>query len=209
MSFDHWWFGLHIDEAEYERFRPGFAAAAAKALLSPEANLALESWRSRPIDFEEPDVEQLPMSPEKGDLINHFIWAFNLPGFEDFAAEFITGELSDFLTEERVFRFVSAKRNTPVSVLWHALGDARASLLPGLMGNLLLHPRDISEAHDRVTRAYAGTSAAGLFEQAMRYCASNVTADDTLTELISFLPDGLQRARDLGKGFLSLARAQT
>jgi hypothetical protein len=98
-------------------------------------------------------------------------------------------------------------RHTPVGILWHALGHERGSLLPGRMGNLLLHPREIADAREQTRRAYAAASTQDLLDAARRCCSWSVS-DDTLREVIGFLPDGLARAAELRRGFLALARPQ-
>jgi hypothetical protein len=99
-------------------------------------------------------------------------------------------------------------RHTPVSIVWHALGYERASLLPGRMGNILLSPPEIAdaeEAEERVCRAYVGTSPQDLLGAAKRYCDWSV-CDEELRRVIGFLPDGLARAQELHLGFFALAR---
>jgi hypothetical protein len=94
-----------------------------------------------------------------------------------------------------------------VDIVWYALGYERASQLPGRMGNLLLHPREIEEAREKTRRVYAATSPQDLLETARRYCGWSVP-DDALRDVIGFLPNGLARASELQRGFLALARAQ-
>jgi hypothetical protein len=205
MSFDHWWFGVLLDPQDYERIAPGFAAALAEAVLSPEATHALEAWRTRPADY-----SGVALSGREAEAVNAFIWAFNLPGFEDFAEEvFVDDELrGDLLDEHRLFRFAMIPRNTPVSIVWHALGHERASTLPGRMGNLLLRADEVAGARAAVRDAYRGTSERALIDAAKAYCGADVFDDGVLRDVIGFLPDGLARAQAAGKGFLSLSRAQ-
>jgi hypothetical protein len=99
-----------------------------------------------------------------------------------------------------------AARHTPFSIVWHALGYERARLLPGQMGDMLLGPDEIAGAQG-TRRAYVGTSPQDLLAAARRYCGS-IVDDDTLREVLDFLPDGLARARQLKGGFLALARPQ-
>src|SRR5262249_19673796 len=159
--------------------------AAKKAVLSEESQRVIEAWRQRPADFE----QDLTMSEEAAAQVDAFIWAFNLPGFDGLAREFLTqnGKFAGFVSQERWFRMVIAARNAPVSILWHALGYERASLLPGQMGNMLLHPNDVADAKEKVRRAYAGTSSQHLIEVAKRYCGWSVY-EDTLRDVLSFLP---------------------
>lgn len=206
MSFDHWWFGFILDEADYRRVKPAFDAAAKRAVLSPQATEALAAWRRRPSLIEEGSRR----TPEDAELTNAFIWAFNLPGFDDFAAEFAMqdGSFGEYMTEERVFRFVSIPRHTPVSILWHVLGEERAELLPGRFGNMLLGPGAIDEALERVVSAFHGHSPEVLIERAIEYCGSSIFDEARLRDVIDFLPDALEQASRLGRGFLSLARGQ-
>jgi hypothetical protein len=149
------------------------------------------------------------MNGEGASRVNAFIWAFNLPGFDELAREFLVrgGRFAGFPAEERLFRLIIAARHTPVSIVWHALGCEPASLLPGHMGNMLLHPREIAHAQEQAARAYAGTSAHALLDAARRYCSASIY-DDTLRDVIGFLPDGLTDARERQSGFLALARPQ-
>ena len=206
MSFDHWWIGLFVDEAGYERLKPAFAAAAEQAVLSPQSEQAIAAWRKHPSDF---DQGAAPRSPEAEDEPHRFIWAFNLPGFVELAGQFIVsgGTFTEFLVEEEFFQMATCARRTPVGILWQALGYQRASLLPGQMGNLLLHPREIEDAREKTRRAYAGTSPQDLLDAARRYCSWDVY-DDGLREVLGFLPDGLARAAERQRGFLALARPQ-
>jgi hypothetical protein len=205
VSFDHWWIGFFVDEGACEHFKPNFAAAAEKAVLSAESQQALAAWRNRPSDFE----QDAALSGEVAAQTNAFIWAFNLPGFDDLAAALLTrgDDFAELCTEQNLFRMVIAARHTPVSILWHALGGECPSHLPGRMGNLLLHPREVEAAFERTLCAYAGTSPQNLIEAARRYCGWSVS-DDTLRDVVSFLPDGLSRAMERQTGFLALARPQ-
>jgi hypothetical protein len=206
VSFDHWWIGLFVDEAACQRFKPDFEAAAEKAVLSPQSQQAIAAWQNRPSDFEQGAA--LSGAETEGEP-SAFIWAFNLPGFDELAKQFFVqdGKFADYLIEEHFFRMATCARHTPVSILWHALGHERGSLLPGRMGNLLLHPREIEDASEKTRRAFAAASPPDLLDAARRYCSWSVS-DDTLRDVIGFLPDGLARAAELQRGFLALARPQ-
>jgi hypothetical protein len=207
MSFDHWWFSFLVDDAEYRQFLPAFSRASKQAVLSEEASKAVAAWRERPEDFEHSG----PDGKVSGDLINAFLWAFNLPGFDSLGMEFLSqeGEFVQYLTPDRFFRFVSIPRNPPVSVLWHSLGYERANDLPGAMGNLLVMPDEATAALERVSRAYRGTSTSELVARAKQFCGADVYSDETLVEAITHLPDGLEQAVAQKRGFLSIARSQT
>jgi hypothetical protein len=206
MSFDHWWIGFFIDEAGYELLKPHFTAAAQKATLAPAAQQALMDWRTNPSDFEQ---DAFLANPDAAAKINAFIWAFNLPGFDELAAQLLAqkGPLAKAAAEDRLFRIEMIARNTPVSIVWHALGYANASMLPGQMGNMLLHPRDIRNAEEKTRRAYADTSPSDLLDAARRYCSYDAD-DETLRNVIKFLPEALAQAAETGQGFLALGRAQ-
>jgi hypothetical protein len=205
MSFDHWWIGFSADEAAYQAIKPDFTTAAASAVLSAESQTALAAWRRCPSDFE----QAAATTDATAAKLNAFIWAFNLPGFREFAGHFVTqaGRFSELASEQTLFRMLSTARTTPVSIVWHALGHERAGLLPGHMGNLLLHASEVDDALEQTHRAYAGTSIQSLVQAASRYCGWDVS-DDALRDVISFLPDGLAWARQRQRGFLALARPQ-
>jgi hypothetical protein len=205
MSFDHWWLGLYVDAPAYAALRAPFAAAAERAVLSAESRAAIDAWRQRPSDFE----QDIATTQERLDQANAFTWAFNLPGFDQLAAEMLTqgGRLTAFGPQEGYAQMTITGRHTPVSILWHVLGYDRAMLLPGRMGNMLLGADAIEAAQAQTRRAYAGTNPDDLLATAHRY-ASYDAYDDTLREIIDFLPEGLARAKELRRGFLALARAQ-
>jgi hypothetical protein len=205
VAFDHWWLSFLAGEDEYERLLPDFMAAAEKAAMSPESLRALAAWRHRPSDFE----EAAAMSEQLAAQAHAFIWAFNLPGFGGLAEELVTedGKLSGFCTEEHLFQMAITARHTPVSIVWHALGYERAILLPGHFGNMLLHPGEVAGAEEKVRLAYAGTSSQDLLDAAKRYCGQSVY-EQTLVDVINFLPDGLAQAKERKLGFLALARPQ-
>lgn len=131
-------------------------------------------------------------------------------GFDELALRFLgrDGDRSRFLEDGHLFRFVSTRQITPMSVVWQALGADRALMLPGQMGNLLLGPAEVAASRDQVSEAYAGLTTDVLFERALRYCAPSVFLEEDLRDAITFLPDGLRQARERGKGFLSLARTR-
>lgn len=205
MSFDHWWFGVLLDPGDHARIAPGFAVALEEAALSEEATQALDAWRARPADF-----TRGRQNDRNTAVVNAFIWAFNLPGFEEFAEEVFTDDVlrGDLLDEQKLFRFAMIPRNTPVSIVWHALGHDRAQKLPGRMGNLLLRADEVAAALALVRDAYRGTSPRALIDAARAYCGADVLDERVLREVVTFLPDGLARAEAEGSGFLSLARAQ-
>jgi hypothetical protein len=200
VSFDHWWLGLLLDPGDVERIAPEFAAAEAAAILSPEATRALAAWRAQPTRFGRDAA---------GELVDAFIWAFNLPGFDALAERLCTDgdAYGNLLAPERVFRFAMIARHTPVSIVWQALGDARAAQLPGRMGNLLLRPAEVAGALAAVERAYDGLPERAMLDAATAYCGVDASGNE-LSDVIGFLPEGLARAAAEGKGFLSLARAQ-
>jgi hypothetical protein len=204
MSFDHWWASFFVDEREHERFKPAFSAAAEKAILTLRARQALESQRDDPSAF-----DQSQTNHDAAAAADAFIWAFNLPGFDRLAEEVLTqkGAFADFDAEKHHFRFVIAARHTPVSIVWRALGYDKAVLLPGLMGNMLLSPREIDAALEKVRRAHAGSAPQARVDAARAYCGWSVD-DDTLQAALSFLPEGLARAKERNSGFLALARPQ-
>jgi hypothetical protein len=200
MSFDHWWFGLLLEPRDVARVAPEFAAAEAAAILSPEATRALAAWRAQPSRFGRDAA---------GELVDAFIWAFNLPGFDALAERLCTDgdAYGNLLAPERVFRFAMIARHTPVSIVWQVLGDARAAQLPGRMGNMLLRPGEVPDALAAVERAYAGLSARAMLDGAIAWCGMDASGDE-IRDVVNFLPEGLARAAAEGKGFLSLARAQ-
>ena len=205
VAFEHWWIGLWAGEDEYQSLQPHFSAAAEKTAVSLEAEHALAAWKLCPSDFEEEAMTNERLAAQ----VNAFIWAFNLPGFVELANELLTkdGKLSAFCIEERIFRIAIAGRHTPASIVWHALGYERASLLPGRFGNMLLRAGDVAAAEEKVRSAYAGTSRQDLLDTAKRYCGGSV-CEGTLSEAIDFLPEGLAQARQRTLGFLALARPQ-
>jgi hypothetical protein len=203
VGVDYWWFGFFVDERMYNLVQPHFAAAAAKTTLSPESRHAIAAWRVNPSDFEQ---EGFISRPETADQTNAFIRAFNLAGFVELTTDIVTGNgpVTEILNERSRFRMAITPRHTSVSIVWHALGYRRASLLPGLMGNVLLRPDEVEQALETARSAYAGTSPQDLLDAARRYCSGSV-GDDALRETLNFLPDGLDAAMRWKSGFLTLA----
>lgn len=206
MSFSHWWIGFVVDDDSHRRLEPAFAAAAAAASLAPRAERALARWRADPTTFDE---DATRFDAERAAEADAFVWAFNLPGFDALAADLLTieGRLAGLLEEDAFFRMAAAPRFTPVSVVWRALGRERAERLPGRMGNLLVAADAVARAERATRLACDGLAAAQLLAEARRYCGGSV-GDDALSEALTFLPEGLARAREAGRGFLALARAQ-
>jgi hypothetical protein len=204
MSFDHWWAGFFVDKREHERFKLAFSSAAENAVLTPNAQQALERWRHDPSAYDQSEVDQ-----DSSAAADALVRAFNLPGFDDLAAELLTqnGAFADLNVEEKCFRIVIAARHTPVSIVWRALGYESAMLLPGRMGNMLLSAHEIDIALEKVRRAYERSSVQARVYAARAYCDWSVD-DHTLRAALSFLPDGLAGARKRGAGFMSLARSQ-
>jgi hypothetical protein len=205
MSVSHWWFGLLLDDAEHDRVRRPFEEAATGSPTTPAEQQVFATWIRDPARFDDQDPDD-PFSSASGDELNAFIAAFDLPGFRELALRLIQpeGDLHDLFDEGRIFRFTMLARNTPASVVWQALGPDRALQLPGRLGNLLLRPSQIAAVHDEVVELHRGTTPAGLFARARRYCESSVGNVEDLKGVVTFLPDGLRKARDEGKGFLSL-----
>jgi hypothetical protein len=205
MSFDHWWIGAFVDDDSHPTLRSAFAATVKKAALSEQSQQALEAWRRHPRDFE----QHVAISGESAARANAFIWAFNLPGFDRLAEQMATqsGAFADFALEDHLFRMMVCARHTPVSILWHALGHQRAGLLPGKFGNLLLSATEIAQAEQKTRQAYAGISPQELRDKARAFCGWSVD-EERLGEVLHFLPDALAQARELGQGFLALARPQ-
>ena len=203
MSFDYYWFSCLLDDAAHERFEPRFLEAKQRARLSTESQRALDSWES--------DLSQFDgghsLSAEASRLIHPVMQAFNLPGFDDLGKAFVSGDLSDYMSEETSFRFIILKRGAPASVLWRALGFDRARVLPGLFGNLLLAAHEVEPALAQVRRAYAGTSIDELVRLSLPMVADSNTESD-VREILTMLPEGLERAHELGQGFLAVARPQ-
>ena len=167
--------------------------------------MALEAWRQRPTDFE----QAAAISQDGAARANAFIWAFNLSGFDQLAEQMVTQSktFAAFALEDHLFRMTVCARHTPASIVWHALGHARADLLPGQMGNLLLRANQIAPALETTQQAYAGTSPQDLLDRARNFCGWSVD-DGVLREVLGFLPDGLAHAQERGRGFLALGRPQ-
>jgi hypothetical protein len=203
MSFDFYWFSCLLDDEAYERFEPRFIEAMQRARLSAESQRALDTWETDPSQFDAGDA----LSAEASRLINPVIQAFNLPGFDDLGKSIVSGDLSDYMSEETSFRFIILKRGAPVWVLWRALGFDRARALPGLFGNLLLAAHEVEPALAQVRRAYDGTSIDALVRVSLPMVAASNTESD-VREILTMLPEGLERAQELGQGFLAVARPQ-
>lgn len=203
MGVDYWWIGFFVDEPTYDRIEPHFAVAAANTTLSEQARQAIAAWRADPSDFEQ---EASISRPETADQANAFIRAFNLAGFVELTRQIVTqeGPLAEILIEKNFFRMAITARHPPVSIVWHALGYQRATLLPGQMGNMLLRHSEVEEALKNTRRAYAGISPQDLLDAARRYCSGSV-GDDALRESLDFQPDGLHGAMQRKHGFLALA----
>jgi hypothetical protein len=208
LSFDYYWIGRFIDASEHARIAPHFAAAAAKSELSLEAQQAIADWRAHPSDYEE-DAWHEATPQEQVERVRAFLRAFNLLGFVELSVELITmnGAFSDMELNEQNARMTITASHPTVSILWHALGFERAKALPGQMGNLLLHPKDVEAALEATRRAFAGMSRESLLAAARRFCSSSVF-DGPLREVLNFLPDGLETALARKAGFLALARPQ-
>ena len=202
MSFDYYWLGRFIDASEHAHIQPLFLAAAAKSRLSAAAQQAIADWRAHPSDYEEDALRHA--SSELIARFNAFCRAFTLPGFMELF-EHVAAD--DGLNEQTCFSLLATARHPTVSVLWHALGFERAQALPGQMGNLLLHPKDVEAALEATRRAFAGTSGEDLLAAARRFCSSSVF-DGPLREVLNFLPDGLEAALARKAGFVAVARPQ-
>ena len=214
MSFDYWWIGCFIDEQTHTRLQPFFAAAAAGTALSPEARQAIAAWRVDPRGYEDVRFGGTPETTDQEsypttDQINAFLNAFNLAAFAELARHLILqgGGLTDLLNERNLFRMTITARHPSVSIVWHALGPSRAEALPGQMGNMLLGAGEIAAALEATRRAYSGISPDDLFSAGQRFCGFSVDAE-TLREVLYFLPHGLERAKERGRGFFAVTSPQ-
>ncbi|MCP3465819.1 hypothetical protein [Bradyrhizobium sp. CCGUVB23] len=198
---------MFVDEREHARIQPHFAAAAAKSALPAEAWQAIDDWRAHPSEYEE--EAWLDASDQLVLRVHEFFRAFNRAGFVQLARGLVTmGTFpDDLVNEQHVFRMAITDRHPTVSILWHALGFERAQALPGQMGNLLLSPSEVESALETTRQVYEGVSREELLAAARRFCRCSVS-DDTLDEVLSFLPDGLESATTRRAGFLALARPQ-
>jgi hypothetical protein len=205
MSFAHWWIAISIDDDDYKVIEPHFATASEKALLSNEQRQAIEAWRRSPSCFDQDNAT----SDAEASLADAFIGAFNLPGFDELAEQFLAGDgrFVALLNEQRALKMAIAARHTPVSILWRALGYDSAIRLPGRMGNMILRPDQIVAVEQEMRSAFSETNPEALLPTVKRYCDHSVD-DESLREILNFLPDSLARARAFGRGLLTLARAQ-
>jgi hypothetical protein len=207
MGFSHWWFSLLVSDEVFSRLDPGFRQAETQADLSSYEVQVLSEVLDPALNGSNPKAE--PSHHLQG-WYNTFAWTFNRAGFDTFAAEFCTrdGLFNAYLSEETVFRFISADRCPPCAALWYALGYERASLLPGAMGNLLCSSKDVSGAQEAVHAAYADCIPEELIERGWLLLRNGNNQINEMKKIITMLPEGLARARASKKGFLSLARAQ-
>jgi hypothetical protein len=203
VSFDYYWFSCLLDDAAHARFAPRFLEAKQRARLSAESQRALDSWERAPSQFDDGHS----LGAEASRLIQPVIQAFTLPGFDDLGKAFVSGDLSDYLSEETSFRFIILRRGAPVWVLWRALGFKRARALPGRFGNLLLAAHEVEPALAQVRQAYEGTSIDALVRVSLPMVADS-HAESDVREILTMLPEGLERAHELGQGFLAVARPQ-
>ena len=196
MSVRFWWFGFFITDEDHARLLPAFEAARlGAAAWRVEHSPVIEDWRAHPKSFE--------ITARKD--VNPFQTALNYPGFDDLMKAFLIagGEFTYLLMEETTLR-ASLSRSPPVAMLWHALGYERAAALPGDTGNLLVAPSEVLRTAAVVSDAYRGLDLSAAVDNGARYCIDS-NSDDDISEVITFLPDGLQRARELGRGFIALA----
>jgi hypothetical protein len=207
MSISNWWIGYLLTEEDHARILPRFEAARLLAAPSHAVHApAIEAWKANPEKFEDRRENH---TAQAGEAINAFIDAFRLPGYDALMKAFAMkgGGLEDLSREDVVFRFASLPSNPPVAVLWHALGFERARALPGNMGNLLVHPRDVPRAFEEVSAAYLGLDVANAVERGHSFCRTRVHSREDVEEVVTFLPDGLRRAAELGKGFCAVAHS--
>jgi hypothetical protein len=205
MSIDHLWIGYLLTEEDHARVLPRFEVARLLAAPAHAIHVAaIEAWKANPEKFED---RQENWGKQAGEAIDAFIWAFCLPGYDALMKAFTNkgGGLDDLSREDVVVRFTMTATFPPVAVLWHALGFERASALPGDRGNLLVHPRDVPRVLEEVTAAYRGLDIAVAVARAHNFCRSRVHSRENVEEVVTFLPDGLGRAAELGKGFCAVA----
>jgi hypothetical protein len=179
MSVAHWWFCAFITEGEHADLNNHFAKARRAT--------------SVPDDLEDPfDADR-----------------FELPDFGKLAETIIRGPLfRQWQTEERLFRFISIGRISPVAVLWHALGQDAAGRLPGMLGNLLVSHGDLASVADAVDDIHRRVKVRAAVARGYQLCAEEVPSSEVVRETVTFLPEGLAAARKCGMGFVSMALAE-
>jgi len=202
MGVESMWFSCFINDNEYERIVPHFWEANKRAFLSKEQEAAIEFWREQPLEIDW-------MNYDIGSRVNEFLCAFNLPGFDQLAESFCfnDGAFCDIMSEESTFRFIMTNRNTPVSLLWHALRYERAIQLPGKMGNLFVHREEVGLTLEKVQLVFADLNMAELKEKAKLFSGQEVD-DDIIHDIMTMLPEGLTKALEMKKGIIFLATQQ-
>lgn len=204
MSFNHLWFSCLLSQADEQYFQPMFAEAQKKAILSSQSEEALQYWQSNLDRFTIDWLLSVSLEERKihGEWYNRFVWAFNLPGYTELAAE-----IASFLSEETCFRYISIGGCSPVAVLWQAIGRERALLLPGTMGNVFLTAKQIASAAAQTKNALRDLAMNEAVTRGVALVGES-DSEDSVRSIITHFPEGLQRAIDTGRGFMALARPQ-
>jgi hypothetical protein len=192
MGASQWWLGCYVSDSEYDEILPEFKKAEAKAVLSNEAIAGIELWKQ---NQENPEWLDNRSS-------NDFLCAFDLPGFREF------GESELFLskvTEENTHRFIIVNVFTPVSILWYALGYKNSKRLPGKMGNFIVRSTEVENTLKLINEIFDSLDQEELVSKAMKYAGSR-TDKERVKEIITMLPDGLEKALEKKTGIIFLAR---
>jgi hypothetical protein len=201
MGVSHYWFNCLLSNSEYDQILPFYKKAESEAILSAEAERRINFWKKNQdnIDWFSPDGAQW----------NDFLCVFDLPGFKELASCLITSEVpfTGILREETVPRFIILNRNTPVSVLWYAMGCEAADKLPGKMGNLLVHSSEVKSTLKKIKDIFNNLNTNELLRKAQSYLVSDVD-EEKMLEIITMLPDGLEKALRSKTGIVFLACVQ-
>ena len=181
---------------------PLFNEALKTSYLSPESQSTLEKWHLDPQCVVHRELSKGGWNTLD---VNAFIWAFSLEGFLEFAIKLyaMTEEGILPLDDRNNFAFYMFSRCSPVSILYFALGPERAALLPGFMGNMLLSPKEVSQALHSVNVVFENFDIDQGVKKALQYYGSGHTSASAIREILETLPIGLKLAKERQCYFLS------
>ena len=204
MSYGHWWFLKLMDEDDVAQLGPAFNAAAQQVARSPTQEAAYRDWleAGECIDLRHDRRRAAEEDQRLGNWFNEFVWIFNPEPFRRLGEEVLST-----LDEEDNAGFLMMSNCAPVAVLWQALGAARASKLPGVLGNLLIPADGVDAALAQVREAMDGLDHDQAIERGHALCGFR-NQRSNVRPVLDLLPQGLERALAARRGLLAIARPQ-
>lgn len=217
MSFSFYWCLCAVTDQEFEELKQKFEYAKEKQKVPEEYKGAYDLCKKSPLSILPKFIpyHDLPEDKKIKEIFKNGYIEARL--HNEFSCSCNIAEYRDIfqclpLNEDDVLRFI-INESPPISVLYFALGLEASEMLPGFLGNMLIHREEIDFYLNRIAVVF-GKLNEEAWDRARRFisvCTAgspSLAYDSEIENIFSALPVCLGEAKRRNKHFAAVATHQ-